>query len=152
MLRISKTMGASRFFVEKFLSHHSNETFRRPTLLCFRKFLVSKKVRNEWMVGGGRLQTLLRIIFVSEYQNVVRGILLCFRKLLVSKMFGIKDGGCNQGFPSKLFCLTVPIRFVDKYSCVSKKARIKKIIKRGGGVDTIFSRILLPHSTDAYVS
>ena len=33
--------GASRFFVEIVLSH-STQTFRRGTLLCFRKFRVSK--------------------------------------------------------------------------------------------------------------
>ena len=40
----------SRFLVEKFFSHRT-ETFRRGTLLCFKKFLLSK---NSMDKGGGR--------------------------------------------------------------------------------------------------
>ena len=40
----------SRFFVKNFLSR-STETFRRETLLCLRKFLVSKNVKDK---RGGR--------------------------------------------------------------------------------------------------
>ena len=36
----------SRFSLEKF-SSHSAEKFHRGTLLCFRKFLLSKNVRNK---------------------------------------------------------------------------------------------------------
>ena len=63
-----------------------------------------------------------------------RPTVLCFRKLLVSKMLRIKDGGCNQAFPSKLFCLTVPIHFVDKHFRVPQKKTVSKLIidKRGG--------------------
>ena len=44
--------GVSRFSVENLLSH-STEKLRRGTLLCFTKFLVSKKL---WITeeGGGR--------------------------------------------------------------------------------------------------
>ena len=42
----------SRFSVEKFLSH-SAEKFRRGSLLCFRKFLVSKNVRDKRERAGG---------------------------------------------------------------------------------------------------
>ena len=37
--------GVSRFYVGNFLSH-SAENFCRGTLLCFRKFLVSKNVKD----------------------------------------------------------------------------------------------------------
>ena len=40
----------SRFSVENFLSH-SAEKFRRGTLVCFRKFMVSKNVKGKR--GGG---------------------------------------------------------------------------------------------------
>ena len=42
----------SRFSLEKF-SSHSAEKFRRGTLLCFRKFLLSKNVRDK---RGGEYQ------------------------------------------------------------------------------------------------
>ena len=40
----------SRFSLEKFSSHKA-EKFRRGALLCFRKFLLSKNVKDK---GGGR--------------------------------------------------------------------------------------------------
>ena len=41
----------SRFSIEKF-SSHSAEKFRRGALLCFRKFLLSKNVRDKRGGGG----------------------------------------------------------------------------------------------------
>ena len=42
--------GVSRFSVEQFLSH-STEKLRKRSLVCFRKFLVWKKLWMRW--GGG---------------------------------------------------------------------------------------------------
>ena len=62
-----------RFSVENFLSHGA-EKFRRGTFLCFRKFLVPKKVWD-------------------------------------------KRGDGYHDFLSKLFCLTVPKKFVGQPFC-----------------------------------
>ena len=43
----------SRFSVKNFLSH-SAENFRRGTLLCFTKVLVSEKLMDKRGGGGGR--------------------------------------------------------------------------------------------------
>ena len=51
----------SRFSLEKF-SSHSAEKFRRGTLLCFRKFLLSKNVRDK----RGGIKIFRRKLFVSQ--------------------------------------------------------------------------------------
>ena len=56
----------SRFSLEKF-SSHSAEKFRRGTLPCFTKFLVSKNVRDKR--GRGGIKTFRRKIFVSQGQK-----------------------------------------------------------------------------------
>ena len=44
--------GVSRFFVENFLPH-STEKFRRRSLVCFRKFPLSKNLKDKRGGGGG---------------------------------------------------------------------------------------------------
>ena len=85
----------SRFSVEKFLSHGA-EKFRRGTLLCFRKFLVPKNVRD-------------------------------------------KRGGGYHDFLSKLFCLTVPKKFVGEPFRASLISGIEKFYAWQGYV-RIFCR------------
>ena len=74
----------SRFFVQKFLSH-SAEKLRRGTLLCFRKFLVSKNVRDKR--GGGNHDLPSKLFSSHSTQTFSRGTLLCFRKFRLSKNF-----------------------------------------------------------------
>ena len=50
--------GVSRFSVEKFLSH-STEKLRWGTLLCFRKFLISKNVKDKGGVSRFSVEILL---------------------------------------------------------------------------------------------
>ena len=66
--------------------------------------------------------------------------MLCFRRILVAKkfmdkregkakQFGIEGGGEWQDFQSKIFCLTVPKRFVGEPFCAvfQKKSGSEKI-------------------------
>ena len=59
----------SRFSVEKFLSH-SAEKIRRETLLCFRKLLVPKNVRDKR--GGGYHDFLSKLFCLTVSKNYVR--------------------------------------------------------------------------------
>ena len=56
----------SRFSLEKF-SSHSAKKFRRGTLLCFRKFLLSKNVRDK---RGGGTKIFRRKLFVSQCRKI----------------------------------------------------------------------------------
>ena len=58
----------SRFSVEKFLSH-SDEKFRPGTLLCFRKFLSPKNVRDKR--GGGYHDFLSKLFCLTVPKNFV---------------------------------------------------------------------------------
>ena len=63
----------SRFSLEKF-SSHSAEKFRRGTLLCFRKFLLSKNVRNK-REGGGVSRFSVKIFSSYSAEKFRRGTL-----------------------------------------------------------------------------
>ena len=60
--------GYHDFPFENFLSH-SAEKFRRGTLLCFRKFLVPKNVRDKR--GGGYHDFLSQLFCLIEPKNFV---------------------------------------------------------------------------------
>ena len=79
--------GVSRFYVEN-VSSHSTKTSRRRTLLCFKKFRLSKNFRDkrEWDITNFR-----RIFFVFTTEKIRRGTPR-FRKIPVSKIFMHKKG------------------------------------------------------------
>ena len=60
--------GYVTIFRQKFLSH-STEKFRRGTLLCFRKFLVAKNVRDKR--GGGYHDFLSKLFCLTVPKNFV---------------------------------------------------------------------------------
>ena len=79
--------GVSQFSVEKFLSH-STETFRRETLLCFRKFLVSKNVKDKR--GGGHHDFPLKLFCLTVPKHFVKEpFRALFQKIFVcEKVYG----------------------------------------------------------------
>ena len=85
-LRIRERGGASRLSVE-ILSSHSTENLRRGNL-CFRKFLVSKNVKDKRKRERGASRLSLENLFSHRTEQLRRGN-LCFRKFLVSK--NVKD-------------------------------------------------------------
>ena len=69
---------------QKLLSH-SSEEFRRGTLLCSKKILVSKFFRDK---NWGRLSRLfLEIVVSRKTESFGRGTILCFRNSRVSNNF-----------------------------------------------------------------
>ena len=88
MLRIRERErgGASRLSVEILLSH-STENLRRGNLF-FRKFLVSKKVKDNRERGASRLSNEN----LSHNTEKLRRGNLCFRKVLVSQNFMDEKG------------------------------------------------------------
>ncbi len=60
--------------------------------------------------------------------------MLCFRKFLIAKNFMDKKAGEYQDFPSKIFCLTVPKKFVGEPLSVSLISGIEKIYASEGYV------------------
>ena len=96
--------GITRFSMETLLSH-SSENFRRGTLLCFTKFLMSKKIIDK---RGGRVSRFSVEKSLSHSADKFRGItLLGFQRILVSKSFKQKRGQLH-GFVEKFFYLTIP--------------------------------------------
>ena len=72
--------GASRLCIENLLSHRT-EQLRRGNL-CFRKFLVSKNVKDKRERGG--ITTFCRKFVVSQYRRTSSG------KLVFQKVSGIE--------------------------------------------------------------
>ena len=97
--------GISRFSIENLLSH-STEKLRKVTLLCFKKFLVSKKFMDKGEEGGrgggggGGGE--------GEEGGEGRG-----------RRGGRGGGGGREyhDFLSKVFCLTLPKNFVGEPFC-----------------------------------
>ena len=125
-----------RFSVQVFLSH-STEKFRRGSLLCSRKILRSKSVRDK---RGG------------EYHNFPSNF-LCFTvpKKFVGESFSVslisniekiwirgRRKYCD--FPSKIFCLTVPKNFVGDPFCVPEKLWYRKTLGTREGANITICR------------
>ena len=101
----------SRFSVEKFLSH-SAEKFRRGTLLCFRKFLAPKNVRDK---RGGGYHDFPSKLFCLQVPKNFAG-----EPFSVSLISGIEkfyaSEGCVTIFRRKFF-VSVPKNFVGEPFC-----------------------------------
>ena len=108
--------GYVTFFFRLFFPH-GTKTYRKGTLRCFRKFLVSKSIMDK---RGGDYRDFPSKICCFTYQKIRRGALLCFRNLLVSKKFMDRRGEYHD-LPSKACCLKVPKKFLDEPFCVSEK-------------------------------
>ena len=112
----------SRFAVEKFLSRNA-EKFCRGSFLCFRKSLVSTKVRDER--GGGYDDFASKLFCLTVPKNF-------FGEPFggVSKSFWYRKFLCFRGFchdfPSKFFCLIVPKKFVGEPFSVSLVSGFEK--------------------------
>ena len=59
------------------------ETFRRRTILCFKKFRVSQKFMHENRISQFPVEKFLS----QSTRKLRRGTLLCFRKTLMSENF-----------------------------------------------------------------
>ena len=114
-IRVSKNFmhkrgeGVSRFSVEKLLSH-STETFRRRTLLCFRKSPVSQSLS----IREGGYRDFLSIVFCLTVPKDIVGEPFC-----VSEKF----------WHRKLLNKRGQARFVDCILCHGTKTFFKGILR-----------------------
>ena len=136
--------GASRFSVKNILSH-SAEKFRTGTLQCvtnfgYRKILCFRELCHDFVSK----------IFVSLCPKISsrNPSDLCFRKCPVAKKFMDKKGE-YQGFPSKVFRLTVPKNFVGETFNVSFFSGNEKSYASEGYV-TILCRKFLSHCAEKF--
>ena len=118
--------GVSRFSVENFLSH-STDKFRRRTLLCFERVLVSKFFKQK----KGEASRVSRLFFLTGPKKFCLGTNLFFRKFLAGIkalcMKGGGGGGCGiTNFRRKFFCLTVSKNSVGGNPLVFPKVRVSK--------------------------
>ena len=120
-------------FSHKLLSH-SSEEFRRGTLLCSKKFQVSKYFRDK---SGGRVSRLfLKNVGSRNTESFGRGTILCFRNSRVSNNFMPKSG--NQRLPEEtLLCPGTKKLRRATFLCIHKNCGIEKknMDKMGGGKD-----------------
>ena len=93
---------------------HSTEKFRRGTLPCLTKFLVSKK--KLWIRGGGggeggrrEYHNFLSKFFCLSAEKFRRNpFVLCFRNFPVAKKFMDKWGGGSIRIFRRKFFVSVP--------------------------------------------
>ena len=119
----------SRYSLEKF-SSHSFEKFRRGTLLCLRKFLLLKNVKDK---RGGVSRFSVENFLSHSAKNFRRGTLQCFINFGYRKILCLR--GEHHDFLWKICCLTVPKSFVGELFCVSQNFWYRKNfwIRGGGG-------------------
>ena len=123
---------------------HSTEKFRRGTLRCFRKFLVSKNFMHKKGVSLFSVEIFCLIVlknFVAEHFSVSENF--GFQKTL-----SIKEGGIT--FPrGTFFHLTVPIKIVGEHICVSEEFWYRKFSRTGEGkLQGFSSKIFFSHRTE----
>ena len=102
----------------------SVENFRRGTLLCFRKFLVSKNVRGR---GRGRVSRFSVKILSHSTESFRKGTLLCFRNFRVAKNFMPKWGISRFSTENFLSHSAEKCRGT-LLCCVSENFRYRKIL------------------------
>ena len=120
-------------------------------ILSFKEFLqTSIRPLISVLYAKGYHDFPLKFFF-SQCQKFRRGTLLCFRKILVPKNVRDKRGGGYHDFLSKLFCLTVPKKFVGEpfYAVFQKISGIEKCCASECYI-TIFYQNFLSHSTETF--
>ena len=125
----------SRFSVETFLPQ-SAENFRRRTLLCFKKFLVSKIVSAE---RGGLSRFSIENFLSHSAKKFHRGTLQCFFYFGYRKMLGIRDRGREPLFSVEIVLSHSAENFRSGIlQCLIKFGYRKMLGKRDGGANHDF--------------
>ena len=123
--------GASRLFVEIFLSH-STEKFCRGTLRFIRKFRVAKNFMHKKGISLNSVEKTLS----HSADKIRRRTLLCFERILVSKIFKQRRGKLH-GFVKKLFISQDRKKLLQGTILCHRKFLVGKNIlwvrERGGG-------------------
>ena len=127
--------GISRLSLENLWSH-SPEKLHRGTLLCFRKFLVSKKFVDK---RGGVSRFFVKNFLSRSAEKFRRGTPQCVTNFGYRKILCFKEL-CHD-FVSKFFCLTVPKNFIGEPFCAvfQKMSGSEKVYgKEEGGEYQVF--------------
>ena len=134
LISVLYAKGYHAFPLKKFLSH-SAKKFRRGTVLCFRKFLVTKNVRD--MRGGGYHDFPSNLFCLTIPNHFVEEPFCVSEKFVFRKILCLR--GKYHDFVQKICFLTVPKSFTGEPFCVSQNFWCRKILWiRGGGSITIF--------------
>ena len=94
----------SRFFVDFFVSQYRKNLQGNPSVLCFRKFLITNRFMDK--NGRGSVDNFRRKKFVSQCRNISQRnpSVLCFRKILIGYRFMDKRvGGSAKMFRRNFF-------------------------------------------------
>ena len=104
------------------------------------------------MRRGGLSKFSVENFLSQSAEKIRRGTLLCFRKFRVPKIVRDKRRGGYHDFLSKLFCLTVPKKFVGEPFSVSLISGIEKVWMRGwgGGVSRFSVEKFFSHSAEKF--
>ena len=88
-----------------------------PSVLCLKKFLVTKSLLDK----SGVSRFSVAIFLSHSWEKFHRVILQCLQKILISKTLWIwgRGGGRTSRFPSRTFCFTVPTKLVEHLFSVS---------------------------------
>ena len=126
-----KEGGVSRFSVGTLLSH-STEKLHRGILLCFRKYLVSKKFKEE---RGRESQDFPSKIFcLAVPKNFVGEYFSASLISVVEKFYASERWSGYRDFPSIFFCLTVPkISLGVMFQCFNNFGVSKNFMPQRGG-------------------
>ena len=119
--------GIALDFSEKFVPH-SADSFRRRTLLCFERILVSKFFKQR----RGEASRFCRKLCVLLYRSISLVNTSLYQKVSGTKRFVHHTGGYHL-FPSKTLCHTGPKKFVGELFAVSESFVYRKslCIRRG---------------------
>ena len=117
-------------------------------MLCFRKFLVAKKIMDKREGKVSRFPS--KVFCLTVPKNAVGEPFSLSLTSGIEKIWMRGWGSC-QDIPLKIFCLTVPKNFVGQPFRVSLISSIKNFYASEGYV-TIFCRNFLSHSSEKFRS
>ena len=110
------------YFIQQVITIFRWESFvsiawkiRKRTLLCFRKFRLSKNFKSKREISWFPIEQLLS----HSIKEVRTWTLLFLRKSLVPKFLWIRRGKGVSPFSVENFCLTLPKNFVGESFIVS---------------------------------
>ena len=118
-------------FVENFLSHRT-EKLRTGSLLCFRNFLVWKKLMDK-RGGGGLSRFSVEFFCLTEPKKFVGNPSMFQKNSGIENFHALERRGGVSRYCRKKFCLTGSKR-KTRYSVFHKIFGFEKILTvRGGG-------------------
>ena len=130
--------GEASRFGRKFFYLTEPKKLRQGTILCFRKFLVGKKI--SWTRGEREVSRFSVQKFLSHCTKIFHlRTLWCFRKIPLSKFFMHRRGEASRVCRKFLSHITEMKSFVKEPFCLPEIFWYRKKIMEKRGLITIFS-------------